>query len=373
MPSDVLKQSTSAAAQGSPAGGTVGAPVTDAIVDPPSVKLIVRLFVIPLIIVALAVGIMFLISLMAGRTPTMDEALKRLENPGGNRTADLLVGPASKQRYMDAKTLVDQMKAGMSEADRVKLTDGLVNILQNHTTDGEGEIRHFLLLALGRTWQPNPAQPPMDSPPAAASRRKALAVLGTYANDRDVTARKAALLATVYLAGRPEAREALPLLVSKLSDEKEDLDVRMAAATALGPLASPDDANVIDALQSAMRNSNEYNAELEWCSALSLAQLGQADVAPTILKLLSREELAQLKYYDRESDPKSPSFRTLSDLEQQRILINTMIGARNLKSPEVQAQLRKLTESDPSPRVRAAGRELLAQPWSTTAPSHAGS
>jgi hypothetical protein len=368
MPSDVLKQAGSPAAP-----GDVAPAAADSVGEPPSVKLVVRLFVIPLIIVALAVGVMFLISLMAGRTPTMEEALKRLENPGGNRTADLLVGPASKQRYMDAKTLVDQMKAGMSEADRVRLTDGLVNILQNHTTDGEGEIRHFLLLALGRTWQHNPAQPPMDSPSAVASRRKALAVLRTYADDKDVAARKAALLATVYLAGRPEAREAIPLLVSKLSDEKEDLDVRMAAATALGPLASPDDRTVIDALQSAMRNSNEYNAELEWCSALSLAQLGQADVAPTILKLLNREELSQLKFYDRESDPKSPSFRTLSDLEQQRILINTMIGARNLPSPEVQQQLRKLTESDPSPRVRAAGRDLLSDPKPATKLPHPGS
>jgi hypothetical protein len=51
---------------------------------------------------------------MAGGTPTMEEALERLKRPGGNRTADLLVGPASKQRYMDAKTLVDQMKAGMA-------------------------------------------------------------------------------------------------------------------------------------------------------------------------------------------------------------------------------------------------------------------
>ena len=370
MPSDVLKQ---AAAPGAAGGGTAppssSAPASPAesVGEPPSAKLIVRLFVIPLIIVALAVGIMFLISLMAGGTPTMEEALERLKRPGGNRTADLLVGPASKQRYMDAKTIVDQMKAGMEEAERIKLADGLVDVLKNHTREGEGDIRHFLLLALGRTWQLNPSQPPMDSAAAAASRRRVLDVLATYADDKDVAARKAALLATVYLAGHPEARDAIPLLVSKLTDGGEDLDVRMAAATALGPLASPSDAQVIEALQSAMRNADEYNAELEWSAALSLAQLGQTDVAPTILKLLSREELSQLRYHDRESDPRNPTFRGLSDLEQQRILINTMIGARNLQSPEVQQQLRKLAESDPSPRVRAAGRELLGDTRPTAA------
>ena len=363
MPSDVLKQAAGASGA---AAGVPRAPAgpDDSVVEPPSIKLIVRLFVIPLVIVALAVGVMFLISLMAGGTPTMDEALERLKRPGGSRTADFLVGPASKQRYMDAKTLVDQMKAGMSEAERVKLVDGLADVLQNHTQEGEGEIRHFLLLALGRAWQRSPAQPEMNSDAAVASRHKVLDVLSIYANDKDVAARKAALLATVYMAGYPEGREAIPLLVSKLQDADEDLDVRMAAATALGPLASPSDANVIDALRGAMRTADERNAELVWSSALSLAELGQTDVAPTILKLLSREELSQLKYYDRETDPKNPAFRTLSDLEQQRILINTMIGARKLASPEVQQQLQKLAESDPSPRVRAAGKELLSDPTS---------
>ena len=351
MPSDVLK---------APAAPADAAPSpTDTVVGPPSVKLIVRLFVIPLIIVSLAVGVMFIISLMAGGTPTMEEALERLKRPGGNRTADWLVGPASKQRYMDAKTLVDQMKGGISEADRIKLADGLADVLQNHTRDGEGEIRHFLLLALGRTWQRDPSQPAMDSEAASSSRRRVLGILTAYANDKDIAARKAALLATVYLAGHPEGRDAIPLLLSKLNDANEDVDVRLASATALGPLAGPSDANVIEALQSAMRNADERTAELEWSAALSLAQLGQTDVAPTILKLLSREELSNLRYYDRETDPQNPTFRNLSDLEQQRILINTMIGARKLQSAEVQQQLRRLADSDPSPRVRAAGRELF--------------
>src|SRR5213082_3206203 len=102
MPSDVLKQAAGPAAMaGAPAAPTTAdvPPSTEPLVEPPSVKLIVRLFVIPLIILGLAVGVMFLISLMAGGTPTMEEALERLKRPGGNRTADFLVGPASKQRY----------------------------------------------------------------------------------------------------------------------------------------------------------------------------------------------------------------------------------------------------------------------------------
>src|SRR5687768_18254187 len=42
--------------------------------------------------------------------------------------------------------------------------------------------------------------------------------------------------------------------------------------------------------------------------------------------------------------PYTTLFRSLSDQEQQRILINTMIGAQHLPVPEVRAQLRKLAE-----------------------------
>src|SRR3954452_13353087 len=94
MPSDVKAVNAtgadSAAKQGSP------------IIEPPSAKLIVRLFLIPALIVGAAVGVMLLIGAMAGGEPTIEQAMARLKNPGGQRTADWLVGPGSKQRYMDA-------------------------------------------------------------------------------------------------------------------------------------------------------------------------------------------------------------------------------------------------------------------------------
>src|SRR5438034_7084146 len=124
------------------------------LVEPPSVKLIVRLFLIPFFIVAAAVGVMFLIGRLAGGTPSFDEALARLRNPGGERTADVLVGPGSKQRYMDAKTVADKlMKVGATEPERIKISDDVIEILEKYTNDREGDVRHFLLLALGRAWQ----------------------------------------------------------------------------------------------------------------------------------------------------------------------------------------------------------------------------
>ena len=127
MPSDVKDLATGAAAD-VPA------------IEPPSVKLLVRLFLIPFFIVAAAVGVMFLIGRLVGGTPSVDGAIARLKNPGGQCTADWLIGPGSKQRDTDAKTLVDQMKAGMNEAERIKLTGELIDVLDNHTRAEEASL-----------------------------------------------------------------------------------------------------------------------------------------------------------------------------------------------------------------------------------------
>jgi hypothetical protein len=369
MPSDVRR----AAAVGEGALSTSEATTsststasTEPLPEPPSAKLVARLFIIPLLIVAAAVGIMFIIGRMAGGNPSFDDALHRLRNPGGERTVDMLIGPGSKQRYMDAKTVADKiMKVGTDPAERVRISDELSEILDKHTTDAEGDVRHFLLLALGRAWQMPPTDAattaPSDTPEEMAARQRALATLLRYANGNNVSNQKAAILAFAYWAGRPEVREAMPMLVGKLRDEAQDLDVRLAAATVLGPIASPSDTDVIEALKFAMRDTKPENLELVWGSALSLAQLNQKDVADTILMLLDRKELAQAKVLDRETDPKNPEFHPLSDKEQERILINTMIGARKLDVPKVQERMRELREKDPSPRVRAAAQEVLQQ------------
>ena len=337
---------------------TSASPLTDTTtpIEPPSAKLIVRLFLIPLVIVAVAVGIMFLIGRLAGGTPTFDEALQRLKSPGGARTVDLLVGPGSKQRYMDAKTLVDEMKSGLTAEQRVKISHELVDILNNHTYDQEGDVRHFVLLALGRVWQIDPSKPAEAANETAQS--EAMQTLLKFAQSDQISNRKAAILALGYWAGLDGVQQAIPLLLAKLNDGLEDIDVRLSAATVLGPLAKPSDKPVIAALHKAMDDADPAHRELVWAAALSLAQLNQPDIAPTILMLLDRKELSAVEILDREADPKNPTYRKLNEFEQQRYLINTMLGAVKLQVPEVQQRIVWLRDNDPSPRVRNAAREI---------------
>jgi hypothetical protein len=348
--------------------------------EPPSAKLIVRLFVIPLFIVAAAVGVMFLIGLLTGGAPTFEESLKGLEEPGGQRTGGLLIGPGSKQRYMYAQKLAEGMKekmrAGMAETDRTQLANRLLGVVDKAQAD-EGEVKHFLLLALGRVWQVDPRQGPMDSEAAVASRGQVVAKLLGYAEAAPVSAsteddrvqlkalqnrvRNAAVLGLAFMSGRPEARAALPSLVRILGDTSDDLDVRMSASAAIGQLATPQDTVALEALRTAKnRTDKKEEVELVWSGAIALAQLNQTDAEGEVLKLLSRAELDQVDYFDRETDPKNPRFRKLSEPEKERILINAMIGGVRLQSPEVQAQIRKVADADSSARVREAGRLVLA-------------
>src|SRR4029079_874006 len=165
-------------------------------------KLLVRLFVIPAIIVGAAVGVMLLIGALAGGEPTFEQAMARLKNPGGERTAEWLVGPGSKQRYMDAKALTDKMKSGMNEKERIELSHDLVELLKGgYVKPQEGLVQYFVLLALGRVWQIDPAQGPILSSAAQQSRAEAMKTLIDYANAEQVQTRKAALLAPVFWKG----------------------------------------------------------------------------------------------------------------------------------------------------------------------------
>jgi Rps23 Pro-64 3,4-dihydroxylase Tpa1-like proline 4-hydroxylase len=219
-------------------------------------------------------------------------------------------------------------------------------------------VQHFVLLALGRVWQIDPRQGEMKSFAAESSREKVLETLMKYFDAQDVSARKAAILALAFWQGQDEARKAVPALVRKLESRDEDLDVRMAAASALGNIARSDDEQVVEALKQAMYETDPQKAELVWNAASALARLGREEAAPTMMKLLSRDELAKMTVYDRE-DPRRADFRPLTDLEQQRFLANAMESASHLKVPQIQAQLKKIAETDPSMRVRAMAVEVL--------------
>jgi len=334
--------------------------------EPPSVKLIVRLFVIPLLIAGAVIAIMVPFGWLTGGQKSIDVAINDLKRPGGQRTGEWLVGPGAKQRYIDAKTIIDHLRQEkLSEPERIKLGDQLIDILEHNTAAGEGEVQNILLLALGQVWmrQPDPMKPGQfiaekDSVDAAGSRKRVMDSLLRFADSPESSTRKAAILALAYWKGREEGQSAIPLLIGKLLKDPE-LDVKMSAATALGPLATEDNTAAIEALGEAMRNSDPHEIELVWDAACSLAQLNRPEAKDVILRLLDRKELDGMQYYDRETDPKNPKMQLLSEFEKERILINAMIAAQRYNQPEVQMAIQNLAKTDSSERVKQAAMEIF--------------
>jgi HEAT repeat protein len=226
-------------------------------------------------------------------------------------------------------------------------------------------VQEALLLALPQIWmrKPDAAHPGQylaeaDSPQAQKARKLAMDTLLKFADAQESAARKAAVLGLSYFKGQEEAESAIPILMKKLETDPE-VDVRMSAAVALGQLAKPGDQRVLDALGTAMRDSDPHDVELVWNAAGALAQLGSLDAKDVVLRLLDRKELDQMQSYDRETDPKNPTMRALNEPEKQRILINVILACQNYAQPEVQAAIKRLAESDPSERVKQAAMEVM--------------
>src|SRR5258706_177537 len=268
MPSDLkagdLPESASAPAD--PANPNAKLPPPP---EPAPAKLTVRLFLIPLLIAGAVIGIMVPFGWLTGGQKSIDVALADLRRPGGQRTGGWLVGPGAKQRYIDAKTIVDYLREGkLDDAARAKLADQIIDILDQHTSSDEGEVQAVLLLALGQVWMrprdpahPDQFLPEKDSSQSLVSRKRVLDTLLKYADDKAVSTRKPAILALAYWKGRDEAQAAIPILIKKIEADPE-LDVKISAATALAQIATPDNAAPVDALGRAMRDSDPHNAEL---------------------------------------------------------------------------------------------------------------
>jgi hypothetical protein len=136
--------------------------------------------------------------------------------------------------------------------------------------------------------------------------------------------------------------------------------------TAPASAPNPADPAILAALHAGMGESRPENAELVWASALSLAEMDQTDVADTILMLLDRQSLSGKQVFDREANPQV--FRPMTEEEQERYLVNVMIGVRNYPVPAVQQKIKWIADHDPSQRVQIEARETLGDASATSQP-----
>ena len=99
-------------------------------------------------------------------------------------------------RALTLETFIDGLTTALhnSEAERIDLSKKLVELIRGgFVKPDEGDIQHFVLLALGRVWQVNPAQGKLETQSAKDARADAMKLLLEMSNAPQPKSREAAL------------------------------------------------------------------------------------------------------------------------------------------------------------------------------------
>lgn len=258
----------------------------------------VGLFIIPLLVVLICVGVFVGFGWIAYDQQDLDGYLNDLRSSWKPRRAQAAY-ELSKILIADPRALAEEPGA----ADEVR---------RLFLEAEDVEIQRYLALVLGYTHDP-----------------KAVPVLTAALETEDDSQTRIYLL---WALGRIGDSSAVPALVGAL--DSDDPGIRKVAAYALGELGDP---AVLERLEAML---DDGTADVRWNAALAVSRLGSREAVPVLNRMLDREHIAAVP----EITP-----------EQQE---ETMIGALGaLARVDGAGSLEifdRLADSDPSYRVRQA-------------------
>lgn len=309
-----------------------------------------RLFVVPLIIVAVLVTCAVIVVIAFGAIASNKEmpiskVLATLEANPGEKTAGMMM-PQSKEMWQAAQELALRLQNPdeVNAEEWPEIQDRLARLLERELAASPqlgdlGKQRLFFIMhASGR-----------------ARAAQAVPILVAACKNEDSDIRREALGALALMDDVPEARAQLPAIAEKLRDA--DPVVRMVACAALSRLATPQDDLVIEALSRAQHI--EEDQEVRWNAALTLARLGSAESLPTLVEMLTRDywQRQRVRYQTAGGVAVDRAF-TSNVIDEY--LMATIDAARGLDDGTLWEYIARLTH-DPAPRVAARGRQALAE------------
>ena len=318
-------------------------------VSPPTPGFIMQLFVIPLIIVSMIVGIWLLIHWVVNRDMQPAEMAKDIER----------LNHAS---WQQALTLANQLRddqANTLRGDR-QLCQRLAAQLQRRieeggTTQEQVWLRIYLCRALGEFALP-------DGVPSL------IAAARPDGENGNPEVQRAALQSLIYLKNRlsddpvwaqPELLEAVTQAAVRLAPERDESPVPGISGSAAEPLAIRYDRlhstaafllGMLDhpqAVNTLAKLLEDHSYDVRYNAALGLAQHGDPRCQATLIEMMDADlvEEEQPPLTDRKN-PFSPK-----EMAQWRIAKRDMIVANALRGAEFYA--REHTDGDPGPLIDA--------------------
>jgi len=270
--------------------------------EPPPKASAVRFFVLPLLVVAFAVGIFLVFNLMTFDRRSPSEYLQEVRGGGPNRRW---------QAAFELSRSINRVKPGPERealaAETLRVYEGL-----SRNRPEDVPVRRYLALVLGKLGD------------AAA-----VPALLASAKDPDSETRLYSIWSLGVLAD-PRALDTV-LEASQSSDPGE----RKMAAYVLGRLRS---AAAVPRLKVLAEDSVP---DVRWNAAIALAELGDSSGLPVLRSMLDREELTRIR---------------VGGEQAEAAMVNALKALALLRDPATLALVEKVEREDPNLRVRDAAR-----------------
>jgi HEAT repeat protein len=288
-------------------------------------KIVLQFFVIPMLIVAFCVAIVFVFRWLTFEQRSVDEYLVMLKQSTAtvergqaakNLLADLMTYIPESKRWQGIYDVTQQLRTDKEKflREHPNFTEKVIDIFENSQDDPK--VRRYLALTLGIIGNEN----------ATAALLKAV-------GDKDTETEIAALIAL----GNIRDKKSLPVILQ--AARSDDAGVRQTAIYVLGAF---DDAELARPLEAALNDPDEL---VTWNAAFALARRGSSAGEKVLTRLLDFEYVSK-----RESI-------TVAQRQQYRVAAIQQLA--KLNAAGVASQLKKLSTTDPDMPVRQAAIEAL--------------
>ena len=269
-------------------------------------RLVLRFFLVPLLVVATAVGIFLIFSLMTFERRTPRDYLQEVRGGSANR------------RWQAAFELSRSIGGIPRGPERDALAAETLRIFEtlNPRRPEDVPVRRYLVLVLGKLGD-----------------RAAVPALVAAARDEDSGTRLYAVW-SLGMIGDPRGLESVVA-----ATENDDPGVRKMGAYVLGKLG---DRRAVPRLRVLL---GDRVPDVRWNAAIALASLGDGSGVTVLRSMIDRGALA------RQAE--------LTSEQSETAMVNALKALALLRDPGSLAVIEKAAREDPNLRVREAAREAL--------------
>lgn len=270
-------------------------------------RAVVQFFLVPLVVVAVCVGVFLLFSLMTFERKSPSDYL-----------ADVR-GGAANQRWQSAFELSRAVARIPPGPERTKLAGETLDVFDRLRPEraDDRDVKRYLALVLGR----------LGDPAAIPSLEKS-------ARDADPLVR----LYSVWALGMLGDRAAVPMIVS--DSESDDPGARKMAAYVLGKLGDPRAVPRLTAMTA------DHAADVRWNAAIALAEIHDPAGKEVLHSMLDRASLAR-------------QAETLRPAQAEEAIVSAIMAEQMIGDRDAVPALSALAKSDPSLKVRDAARRAI--------------